>query len=533
MAAMPPALRRAGCALLCAAATVLVAAPGAAAQTPRAMGSAVKVTSLANGAKRALYKVGPFNVIPGQNEIGYRVVVDKPQVDGWITRIRPDLTYVNGKVPGVEVIHLHHGVWLNMSERDITAPGLPERFVAAGEEKTIIDFPDGYGYLHRTSDRWLLNHMIHNLTPVPTQVYMTYEVDFIPASSPKARGMRRVRPVWMDVENGSAYPVFDVRKGAGKRGRYTYPADARDPYAGGSKQNEWVADRNGVLVATAGHLHPGGLHTDLWMRRDGKRIRQASCASRSSARARSRCRQNAPRGRGSSAHLFRSVAKYFEPAGAISWDVAMTTTREDWRVKVRKGDTLWTSATYDTKRGAWWESMGIMVAFMAESGPGRDPFKRRVNYAGRPSHGHLPENDNHGGKPTRLPDPRTLPDGSAATGTIDILDFKYTLGDLSLGGVAGRPPVIAQGQSATFRNADDGRRVYHSITSCKAPCNRSTGIAYPIADGPVQFESNTLGSESPPATGALEWQTPAGLDPGTYTYFCRIHPFMRGAFRVK
>ena len=24
----------------------------------------------------------------------------------------------------------------------------------------------------------------------------------------------------------------------------------------------------------------------------------------------------------------------------------------------------------------------------------------------------------------------------------------------------------------------------------------------------------------------------ANLAPGTYTYFCRIHPFMRGAFRV-
>ena len=61
-----------------------------------------------------------------------------------------------------------------------------------------------------------------------------------------------------------------------------------------------------------------------------------------------------------------------------------------------------------------------------------------------------------------------------------------------------------------------------------------TGIAYPIADGDVQFESGTLGSAAvPPTTGALEWRTPDDLDPGTYTYFCRIHPFMRGAFRVK
>jgi plastocyanin len=101
-------------------------------------------------------------------------------------------------------------------------------------------------------------------------------------------------------------------------------------------------------------------------------------------------------------------------------------------------------------------------------------------------------------------------------------------------GLAGRPPVIRPGQSLNFRNqVDDQKAIYHSITSCKAPCNRSTGIAYPIADGNVQFESNTLGSAVPPATGALEWKTPDSLQPGTYTYFCRIHPFMRGAFRVK
>jgi len=95
------------------------------------------------------------------------------------------------------------------------------------------------------------------------------------------------------------------------------------------------------------------------------------------------------------------------------------------------------------------------------------------------------------------------------------------------------PPVVPKGQSITFRNTDDPRAIYHSITSCAPPCNRSSGIAYPIADGPAQFESGTLGSAVPPATGRLEWKTLPTLDPGTYTYFCRIHPFMRGAFRVK
>ena len=350
---------------------------------------------------------------------------------------------------------------------------------------------------------------------------MVWQIDFVPSGSRAARGIRPVRPIWMDVQKGSFYPVFNVRKGSGQNGKYTYPDDARNPYRGGPKKNEWVVDKPGVLVATGGHLHPGGLYTDMYVRRRGERIQPSR-------------RADAPRGRGNKAHLFRSVAKYFEPAGAVSWDVAMTATRPDWRVKLRKGDVLSVNATYDTKRGAWWESMGIMVAYMADGGPGVNPFKKRVNYRGAGTHGHLPETNNHGGGPTGLPDPRQLPDGSENPGNLDIVNFKYQLGDLSMPGPAGLPPVIRPGQALNFRNqVDDQKAIYHSITSCKAPCNRSTGIAYPIADGNVQFESNTLGSAVPPATGALEWKTPDSLQPGTYTYFCRIHPFMRGAFRVK
>jgi hypothetical protein len=484
-------------------AVVAVAAPSASASVAAkgsVAGKALAVQSLAGGAKRITYRIGPFNVIPGQNSIGYSPILQRPQVDGYITRIRPDLTYLDGSVPRVDVIHLHHGVWINTSGASNSPFGV-ELFFAAGEEKTIMQLPKGYGYPLKQTDKLLLNDMIHNLTPVPTQVYMVYQVDFAPKGSPAARGIRPVHPVWMDVERGKPYPVFNVRKGSGHKGRFTYPNDAKNPYGSGPARNKWVVDRPGVLVATAGHLHPGGLHTDLKIRRRGK-----------------------------TAELFRSQAKYFEPAGAVSWDVAMTGTRKDWRVKVRKGDVLSVSATYDTRRASWWESMGIMVVYMADSGRGKNPFKTNVNKPGRITHGHLAENNNHGGGQTTLPDARTLPDGADNPGFVDIADFKYQLGDLTLS----NPPVIHPGQTLTFRDAgDDAKGVYHSITSCKAPCNRSTGIAYPIADGPVQFESGTLGSAVPPATGALQWQTPSNLSPGTYTYFCRIHPFMRGAFRVK
>ena len=121
--------------------------------------------------------------------------------------------------------------------------------------------------------------MIHNLTPVPTEVYMVYEIDFIPKTSPAARGHRAVRPIWLDVENGSAWPVFDVEKGSGQDAAATHIRTRREGRLRrpARRRNEWVADRDGVLIATAGHLHPGGLYTDLYLRRTGRRLRKAGC----------------------------------------------------------------------------------------------------------------------------------------------------------------------------------------------------------------------------------------------------------------
>jgi plastocyanin len=95
--------------------------------------------------------------------------------------------------------------------------------------------------------------------------------------------------------------------------------------------------------------------------------------------------------------------------------------------------------------------------------------------------------------------------------------------------------VVPRGRSLRFVNRDARRGILHSITACRAPCNRATGIAYPLADGPVAFDSGNLGfgpAGLTPAAQRATWRTPRNLRPGTYTYFCRVHPFMRGAFRV-
>jgi hypothetical protein len=485
------------------------------------------------GVQRINYMIGPIEITPGQNRIGYRPITERPQVDGWIVRIKPNLVRADGSVPRTDHVMFHHGVWLNLSRRDATA-GVPERFFATGEEKTITDFPEGFGYRYRAGDNWLLNHMVHNLTARSMELDVSYEIDFIPDGAPAAAGLRPVRPIWMDVLNGSFYPVFDVLRGTGENGRFTYPSDLSNPYSRGVQRNMWQVDRDGVLLATAGHVHSGGLATDLWLRRSGARYRGPDCSKLATASQRRRCRNRAPSVRGNRAHLFRSSARYWEPAGPVSWDVSMTATRPNWRVAVNAGDILEITTDYETRRASWYESMGIMVVYMADGAAGKDPYRSKVDWRGRVTHGHLPENNVHGGGPSRLPDPRRLASGILPTNPLGINGFAYEAGDLRLSGAARRPPVVKRGRSLVFELGEQeaSQEIWHSLTSCAPPCNRATGIAYPIPDGRFQFDSGQLGDHTP-AVGTRRWATPRSLPPGTYTYFCRIHPDMRGAFRVK
>ena len=468
------------------------------------------------GVQTFTYALGPLDIHPGQNVIEtsqYRI--PQPTEDGWIVGFRPDLRLKDGTTPPVDRVHLHHGVWVNGAALDRTAV-LPERFFAAGEEKTFLEFPPGYGYQYSTSDYWFLNYMIHNLTANPYTLSIVYEVDFLPATARQAAGMTPASPVWMDVQNGGFYPVFDVFKGTGTDGGFVYPDDDPGAYLGGPPKNEWTVDRPGTLVHTFGHLHPGGLSVDLWLRRAGESAAAGSDAAKSVE--------------GDTARLFSSTAKYYEPAGAVSWDVSMRATRPDWAVAVQPGDVLRLTATYDTSRASWYESMGLAIVWMADGDTsGDDPFTTRVDRKGVLTHGHLPENDNHGGKATELADPRRAANGTS-TSLVEMAEFFYSVGDLTDDAPL---PTVPQGGSITFENLDaDAINVWHSVTACKAPCTKSTGIAYPLADADVQFDSGQLGNAGAPTAGRLSWSTPTDLNPGTYTYFCRVHPFMRGAFRV-
>lgn len=500
----------------------LTAAPASAYRVSYA---APKLPAVTAGEQRVHLRYGPVTVEPGTNLILLnRTAVPKPTRDGYITRIFPNMTFPNGRVPRTDVLHLHHGVWINRNPQ----PGASSLFFASGEEKTIYTLPRGYGYPVRASDKWSLNYMVHNFTPNRYRVYFNYDVDFAPSTSAVGRRLKPAFPIWNDVEAGKTYPVFDVIRGSGRHGRFTYPDQAKNPYGAGPVRNLWRVPRDMTLLTTAGHLHPGGLWDDLEVVRPGATPNRRAGAI--------------PGGVPHSVRVFRSYARYFDRAGPISWDFGMTATPRNWRVRVKKGDELRISATYDTRRGSWLESMGIMVAYASYYGRGVDPFKHAVPQDGRPTHGKLPENSNLGGaKAFGIRDPRLLPSARAPNDQVDIRGYTYAFGDLHSLGRQADPPAVKQGQSLTFVNLDTSATsvlsplaVPHTVTGCRAPCNGSTGMAYPLANG-SRFDSGQLALGPPGFTAVanrVTWKTPANLAPGTYTYFCRIHPFMRGSFRV-
>ena len=516
--------------------------------------------------QRLSFSFGPIVVKPGQNDVLVQpVVIEKPWYDGYITRIKPDLVYEDGSVPPIEQVHLHHGTWLSAP----TYGSGP--FFAAGEEKTIAFFPRGYGMPVRATDQWLLLYMVHSAIPQPKTVYITYDVDYIANADAEGAGIKPVYPVWLDVESGG-YPVFNTQRAfGGEDGTCTYPREqcaSFDPWgkvraAQGAPAASPGRDfafpgrggslglienfQGGTVIGIGGHLHPGGLTNDIDLVRGDQTKR-----------------------------VYTGEAKYWsrdDPTQTggppTSWDFSMTVTGlPRWGIRVEPGDRLRSNATYDTTIQSTYENMGIAIALVAPdapdgtpTAPGVDPFAAPFDPSpecvsggleaqptptlcdkGVLTHGHLAENDNFGGPDgaTTLTDKR-----AGVANRVDIAAFLYNPGDLSMVEMNGLPQVKL-GSTLTFTNADTLLDIFHTATSCRYPCTGGTGTAFPLANGAtsagrqLDFDSGELGYGIPYITGAkneLRWGLPVtagnGFAPGEIvTYYCRIHPFMRGGFEV-
>lgn len=268
-------------------------------------------------------KVGAYGVARGVQ------LAASPKVDGYVVGMRANVVDLQGNpVPGTEVM-LHHVVFAKLGVPDATcaritdydgraAPIQTQRFYAEGEEHFSLSLPDGYGYPNRGSDSWGLVYMLMNHHAVPSTVAIRYTVQYAVGESRTA-----VTPIWLDVRNCRADPVFNVPGTGGRGSRYEQHAD-------------WAVPESGVLVAGGAHLHGGGLSVD---------VTDTNCGS-----------------------VFTSYPTWgtFEPRPVMHepGPVAMTMFSDPVGRPVAAGDTLRITATYDNSRPHV-RVMGIAILYLA------------------------------------------------------------------------------------------------------------------------------------------------------------------------
>jgi plastocyanin len=224
-----------------------------------ALAISLALTSTASAAPQQLtYRYGPIDM--GPFEVDQNTVVGgvpKPSVDGYITHMEADLVDAAGRPIAPTQVMLHHIVFLNLGEpgkfdhhdwtcgiftglNGVKVPALADRFYASGEERNVLDLPDGYGYPVKGDDNWVLLWMLMNHHPFSHKIYIQYKITY-----ETERPLSPAYMVWLDVRNCLADPVFDVPGGGAAGSTF-------------SQATTWTAPTPGRIVAGGGHLHGGG-----------------------------------------------------------------------------------------------------------------------------------------------------------------------------------------------------------------------------------------------------------------------------------
>lgn len=523
---------------------------------------------------------GPYVVPPGWD--ANRVDLDLPLADGHILSVEPGMQRVQDlSEPSHQEAHIHHAHWFAFdpgNQEDNYTYGNTEWIFGNGDEETKADFqersaadPTGpvYGQFIGASGPQLMIYMLHNKTSAPLNVYIVLDVTFLHGTA-KDAGAALGRPVH-DVSGVLFGRTFDVPRRPQGDGEFTTTRDM-------PKAIEWTATIDGTLIGTGSHLHPGGtrvitenlgskeqpcpndgrgtggtllLNSDALNRtapfsedfqmevthpawrapvHKGDRIRITGVyANRDHAWYTAMTHQGLyideqqpPRGR---------CTPYL--VGGLKEQTVRVKRRR--HVHVRKVRVRRAVRTRGTRRSAarrrvvtrvvrrkvvHWHKRRIVEGVAVTEGVPNRPWKHEPDrFCGLA----------FGAPPCERPE-AARPAGAYAS-TVTIANFLYVPGDRTLSGDLGAPPRVKPGTSLSFVNADQALNIRHSITTCPNPCNGRYVANYPLADG--VWDSGTLGydpidggSPNPVAT------TPPDLKPGRYSYFCRIHPWMRGEFDV-
>jgi plastocyanin len=468
---------------------------------------------------------GPYTIPPGWD--ANRVDLDMPMTNGYLLYVEPVMMRATDlSEPSHQEAHIHHAHWFAVdpgNKEDTYLSHTSEWIFGMGDEGTRGDFRERsaankhgpvYGNYIRQGNQQNLIYMLHNKTDQPMEVYIVLKVVFQNGTRQELEKITH-RP-YHDVAGALFGRTYNVPRNPKGDGTYQYARDS-------GRVIQWTAPEDGTLIGIGGHLHPGG-----------KRVVAENYGS--TARA---C-PNDRKGYGGTLLLNSDVLDREAP---LSEDYQTEVSHPAWRAPVHKGDRIRISGTYENRDHAWYTVMTHLgMYFDKAQKPGRrhcKPYmiadKKWNPTEGVPnrSWGHHTDEfcgEQWGEPPCERAD-KGPPAPEVRTSLVKILNFAYLPGDRAASGQIASVPVIKQGEQLTFVNDDQSANIRHSVTTCASPCNGKYVANYPLADG--RWDSGILGFDlidggSPNPVS----KTPPSLAPGQYRYFCRIHPWMRGEFKV-
>jgi len=124
--------------------------------------------------------------------------------------------------------------------------GWPHRIFASGNERTPVRLNTKYkfGMAVDSSDNFHVLYDLVNVSPKATKYYIAMTFEHVPKTMP---GYKPARMLWMDITGCGA---SEARP---QEGNY----ELRSP--------SWNSTIGGVMLATLGHVHDGGVYTDLYV----------------------------------------------------------------------------------------------------------------------------------------------------------------------------------------------------------------------------------------------------------------------------
>jgi hypothetical protein len=521
-----------------------------------------------------VFKYGPYTINPGSDLS--RPYLEIPLSHSFATYVHPSLMTLQGAKPNHETIHIHHAHWFEIdttpSAENYDAGFGPymKWIFGTGQEETAADVEQRtaaeqqyngatfkYGEFIDGSKPQFLIYMIHNESSMAQTVWMTLHVHVTYGTAAQIKAATGT--TFRNLTGLLTGATFDVpRNFANPSSVFDFPKD--EPNAGirseGLNWTTWTSDTDGVIVGIGGHMHMGGLYDEIENLGGSPSAGGTPCVGNSIdggtilVRSESimRDQSGTVTGDGPLDPTLAQAVPSSSSARFPSEDFQMGVTSAYWRAPIHKGDRIRVNGIYENGANAWYYAMNHFGMYIDKEQPTTAPGNCAPYLLNNPS---ATQDAMVTGVPNRPWDAEQkwcgtgspysascgFPASTSARGiqsdVVQIIGFVYYPGDRTLSGALGAPAVFKLGHIITLVNDDQALgSVRHTFTTCRWPCDGGDYANYPQPDG--VYDSNTLGRDW--VDGGTE-QPVARLDTtklgvGTYSYFCRIHPWMEGAFVI-